>query len=62
MKWRTEKTIPQGTLRKKARFAFLPKKAEDGYTYWLEYVVVEEKYEEREYSTGWWGNRVTGGF
>lgn len=39
MRWKTEK---EGTTRTRTVFAWYPLEADDGFTYWLEKVVVEE--------------------
>lgn len=70
MKWKTpvKQEVPVGSSYYCKVFAWLPKKAEDGYTYWLEKVYVEVKYfyswtraRSDWYISKWIGNKAPEG-
>jgi hypothetical protein len=44
MKWKTKKKPKNNDERERVIFAVLPRKCEDGYTRWLQYVKISERF------------------
>jgi hypothetical protein len=62
MKWKTNRIPRSGEKSTIRRFAFLPKKLDDGYTVWLEHYYALEVWDDGTTSTehnGYWKLRHT---
>jgi hypothetical protein len=44
MKWKTPKSYKEDEIRERVIFALWPRYCDDGYTHWLEKIIIKEGY------------------